>query len=98
MSTLVRKSQEKIPRVVSARTLTRMLNGKRKVCQHYCYLRRLPEYVKLGFVSYVVRAFVSKPVQCGNCKGYGHVSTVCRRWKYNLEKSVLGTSLSDLLG
>ena len=29
----------------------------------------------VGYVRYAVRAFVPKPLQCKNCKGYVHVST-----------------------
>ena len=46
--------------------------------------------MKFGYVRNVVRAFVSKPLQCGNCKGYGHVSNVCRWEKYDIEESVNG--------
>ena len=42
----------------------------------------LPMHVKLGYVRCVVRAFVPKLLQCKNCKGFGNVSSVCRRMEY----------------
>jgi hypothetical protein len=68
---------QKIPGVVRARRHTHMVNGWK-------------EKKILGYESYAVRAFVSEPLQCGNCKGYDHVSNVCRWEKYDIEESVNG--------
>ena len=50
---------------------------------------QIPTHVKLGYVKYAVRAFVPKPQQ-KNCKGFGHVSNVCRRTEDTEERRVEG--------
>ena len=49
---------------------------------------QIPTHVKLGYVRYAVRAFVPKPLQCKNCKGFGHVSSECRQTEYTEESCV----------
>lgn len=39
----------------------------------------LPPFVHLGLVKHPVSAFRVKPVQCGKCGRFGHVSAVCSR-------------------
>lgn len=39
---------------------------------------KMPERVKIGYVSYPVRPFVPPPLRCFKCQKYGHVSAVCR--------------------
>ncbi|XP_016401002.1 uncharacterized protein LOC107733749 [Sinocyclocheilus rhinocerous] len=39
---------------------------------------RMPERVKIGYVSYPVRPYVPPPLRCFKCQKYGHVSAVCR--------------------
>jgi hypothetical protein len=50
---------QKIPGVVSTRHLTPMVNGRKKKSLSILSLfeETLPEYVKLGYVTYAVRAF-----------------------------------------
>lgn len=53
---------------------------KREVCQCYSFLKRgLSLYTKMGYVNYLVRAFVPRVLQCTNCKAFGHVSSVFRK-------------------
>jgi hypothetical protein len=75
---------QKIPGVVSARRLTCVVNGRK---EKSLSILLLFEETLLGYVRYPARAFVSKPLQYGNRKGYGHVSNVCRREKYDVEES-----------
>lgn len=39
---------------------------------------RMPERIKIGYVSYPVRPYVPPPLRCFKCQKYGHVSAVCR--------------------
>lgn len=39
---------------------------------------RMPERVKIGYVSYPVRPYVPPSLRCFKCQKYGHVSAVCR--------------------
>ncbi|XP_026094828.1 uncharacterized protein LOC113066913 [Carassius auratus] len=39
---------------------------------------RMPERVKIGYVSYPVRPYVPPPLRCFKCQKYGHVNAVCR--------------------
>jgi len=39
---------------------------------------RMPERIKIGYVSYQVRPYVPPPLRCFKCQKYGHVSAVCR--------------------
>lgn len=39
---------------------------------------RMPDRVKLGYISYPVRPYVPPPLRCFKCQKYGHVSAVCR--------------------
>jgi len=39
---------------------------------------RLPERVKIGYISYPVRAYVRAPLRCYNCQRYGHIAKVCK--------------------
>ena len=58
---------QKIQGVACARRLTLMVNGRENSLSIFLLFEEtLPEYVR-----YVVRTFVSKPLQCGNGKGYG---------------------------
>lgn len=45
--------------------------------------------MKLGYVRYSVRAFVSKPLQCKHFWGFGHVLSVCRQTEYTEERCVI---------
>jgi hypothetical protein len=50
----------------------------------------LSDKVKLGCVSYPVRAFIPNPLQCFRCQAYGHVAAVCRREISRYEKCAGG--------
>lgn len=39
---------------------------------------KMPERVYIGYVSYLVRAYVPPPVRCFKCQKYGHVAAVCK--------------------
>ena len=47
------------------------------VKQSHC--QSLPDKVMLGYISYLVRAFVQNPVLCFRCNVYVHVAAVCKR-------------------
>lgn len=38
----------------------------------------LPENVKVGFLSYKVRAYVPPPLRCYKCQRYGHIAAGCK--------------------
>lgn len=71
-----------IPGVVGAWRLNRVVDGGMEESLSVLLMfdeEYLPSHVKMGYFRYEVRAFVSKPLFCRNCKRYGHVSSVCRR-------------------
>jgi hypothetical protein len=73
---------KRIPGVVGAQRLTRWVDGENQESLSVLLFfdkEHLPMHVKLGYVRCAVRAFIPKPLQSKNCKGCGHVSTVCRR-------------------
>ena len=79
--------------VVGAWRLTRWVNGEKEESLSLLLFfdkEQISTHVKLGYVKYAVRAFVPKPLQCKNCKGFGHVSSVCRRTEYTEERCVEG--------
>ncbi len=39
---------------------------------------KLPEKVKFGFLIHPVREFVPEPVQCYNCRRWGHIAKACK--------------------
>lgn len=40
--------------------------------------QRLPERVKIGFVSFNVREYVPPPIRCFRCQRYGQVAAICK--------------------
>lgn len=40
--------------------------------------KRLPERIKIGYISYTVRPFVRPPLRCFKCQRLGHVAAVCK--------------------
>jgi hypothetical protein len=50
----------------------------------------LPDKVKLGYMSYPVRAYVPNTLKCYSCQAYGHVAAVCRRKGPRCEKCAEG--------
>lgn len=41
----------------------------------------LPERVRIGYISFPVRAYVKAPMRCYNCQRYGHIAKVCKAKK-----------------
>ena len=39
---------------------------------------RLPERVKVGYVSYAVRPYIPPPTRCFKCQRFGHIAVACR--------------------
>ncbi|XP_013859124.1 uncharacterized protein LOC106514416, partial [Austrofundulus limnaeus] len=39
---------------------------------------KLPDRIKIGFLSFPVRPYVPPPLRCFKCQRYGHVAEVCR--------------------
>lgn len=38
----------------------------------------LPERVKIGYMSFVVRPYIPPPFRCYRCQRYGHIAAVCK--------------------
>ena len=53
-------------------------------------MQSLPDKVKLGWVSYLMRAFVPNQLRCFRCQAFGHVVSVCRREIPRCEKCAGG--------
>ena len=76
---------KRIHGVVGSQRLTRWVNGeKEKSVLLFFDKEQIPTHVKLGYV----RAFIPKPLQCKNCKGFDHVSSMCIRTEYTEERCV----------
>lgn len=73
--------KRKTPGAVGVRRLSRMVNGRNEKCVSATLLKKggLSLFTKMGYVNYLVSAFVPRVLQCTNCKALGHVSCVCRK-------------------
>lgn len=39
---------------------------------------KLPERIRIGYVSYVVRPYIPPPTRCFKCQRFGHTAVACR--------------------
>jgi hypothetical protein len=79
----------KIPGVCDARRLMRRRpgGGTESVSVLLSFeAESLPDKVKMGSISYPVRAYVPNMLRCYRCQAYGHVAVVCRREGPRCEK------------
>lgn len=39
---------------------------------------KIPERIRIGYVSYIVRPYVPPPIRCFKCQRFGHIATACK--------------------
>lgn len=67
--------------VTRLKRLTRMVNGERVDSLSVLIEfegNNLPDKIKIGYLSFMVRPYVPPPLRCFKCQRFGHVAAVCR--------------------